>query len=237
MVAALFVFAALLAFGVIAASPAVTEAGLRFHDLLATHRTGWVTILAEIVTDCAKPVVGIVVAIGVAAWLAWKGRRVAAAWALAVMAGTLTVSTIAKYVIREPSPPQRLWLMTPDTVWSFPSGHTAVAAAMIGLVFLLTARAGAAVRWVARTTSVLFALAVAASRLYLGVHYPLDVVASFLSAAAAFALWAIWSIPPIRNWVSDRFAPNQHTARHRRSRPLRLRLRQNGVHELTCTAA
>ncbi|KZF06300.1 hypothetical protein A2J03_24990 [Rhodococcus sp. EPR-157] len=115
--------------GAVASSDAATEAGIRFHDRISTHRTGWATVLAEVATDCAQPVVGVVVAIGVAAWFFRTGRRVDAVRALAVMAGTLVVSTIAKYVIREPRPPQRLWLMSPDTVWSFPSGHTAVAAA------------------------------------------------------------------------------------------------------------
>ncbi|OZC56665.1 hypothetical protein CH289_04925 [Rhodococcus sp. RS1C4] len=211
--AALLAFAAPLAVGTLAATTAVTEAGLRFHDRIALHRAGWATALAEFVTDCAQPVVGIVVAIGIAAWLTWRSRRVDAAWALAVMASTLVVSTIEKYSIREPRPPQRFWLMPPDTVWSFPSGHTAVAAAMIGLVALLTARAHVIVRRLARTTSVLFALAVAASRLYLGVHFPLDVAASFLAASTALlALWTMWSIPPVRHWVNIRLGPTPQAA-------------------------
>lgn len=209
-------FAILLAVGVFASTTAVTEVGVRFHDRLSDYRTGWITTVAEIVTDCAQPAVGIAAAVGVSAWLVWKGRRVEAAWALALMAATLVVSTIAKYVIREPRPPQRLWLMSPDTVWSFPSGHTAVAAATVGLAYLLTARTCAVVRWAASCVAALFALAVAASRLYLSVHYPLDVAASFLAAlTAVLPLSALWSIPAVENWVRDRLTPDQHTASHR----------------------
>ena len=79
---------------------------------------------------------------------------------------------------------------------SFPSGHVSFAVAL-GFALYFLARG---TRW-ARVTAVaaaLMALVVAWSRLYIGVHYPTDVAASFLAASAAVVLLAgLW----------NRFAP------------------------------
>ncbi len=152
----------------------VIEHGLDLDEGIERHRTSWGgVVLAEVVTDCAQPAVGVGVVFVLAAWLGMRRRRSDAILVLAIMAGTLIVSTVAKYAIREPRPPVSLWAMTPDTHWSFPSGHTAVAAAGVGIIVLLTAHSRSALRRGARLLAVLFALTVAASRLYLGgVHYP-----------------------------------------------------------------
>lgn len=185
LLAAITCFGALLAFGVVSKMWVATH-GLNQDEWIERHRTSWGVVLAEVVTDCAQPVVGIGVVVVLAAWLAVRRRRAEAILVLAITAGTLIVSTIAKYAIRESRPPVSLWAMTPGTHWSFPSGHTAVAAAGIGIVVLLTAHSRPKLRTIARIIAVLFALAVAVSRLYLGVHYLSDVIGSFLAAATAW---------------------------------------------------
>lgn len=55
---------------------------------------------------------------------------------------------------------------------SFPSGHTAIAAALAGAIKPYHHRAGLLL--------ILFALLVGLSRVYLGVHFPVDVIAGFL---------------------------------------------------------
>ena len=79
---------------------------------------------------------------------------------------------------------------------SFPSGHVSFAVAL-GFALYFLARG---TRW-AKVTAVaaaVMALVVAWSRLYIGVHYPTDVAASFLAASAAVVLLAgLW----------NRFAP------------------------------
>ena len=64
------------------------------------------------------------------------------------------------------------------TGYSFPSGHTQTAATFWGGVFMLTKRPAVRV-----LTSVLV-VAVGFSRVYLGVHYPLDSLAGLISGAA-----------------------------------------------------
>jgi undecaprenyl-diphosphatase len=55
---------------------------------------------------------------------------------------------------------------------SFPSGHTAIAAAIAGAIKPYHPRAGLLL--------ILFALLVGISRVYLGVHFPIDVIVGFL---------------------------------------------------------
>jgi len=75
---------------------------------------------------------------------------------------------------------------------SFPSGHTALAVSLTVALYLLAR----GTRWKLPTlvAGVTLAIAVAASRVYLGVHYPSDVTASFLtSGAGILLLTGLWN--------------------------------------------
>ncbi|MBY6389117.1 hypothetical protein HG717_35210 [Rhodococcus erythropolis] len=74
------------------------------NEGIERHRTSWGVVLAEVVTDCAQPAVGVGVVFVLAAWLGMRRRRSDAILVLAIMAGTLIVSTVAKYAIRGPGP-------------------------------------------------------------------------------------------------------------------------------------
>jgi undecaprenyl-diphosphatase len=75
---------------------------------------------------------------------------------------------------------------------SFPSGHTALAVSLALAVFLLAR--GTRWQWPALAGGAAVSLAVAASRVYLGVHYPTDVTASFVTSGAAVAfLTGLWN--------------------------------------------
>jgi membrane-associated phospholipid phosphatase len=93
---------------------------------------------------------------------------------------------------------------------SFPSGHTALAVSLAIAVFLLAR--GTRWQWPALAGGALVAVGVAASRVYLGVHYPTDVAASFLAAGAAIAFFTgVWNrfgvVVLSRLPLLDRFGP------------------------------
>lgn len=90
--------------------------------------------------------------------------------------GAMALNQLVKLLFARPRP--HLWLsLKPALHYSFPSGHAMGAAAVVTSVgFLLWHRRG---HWLAWTLGPLFALGVGWSRLYLGVHYPSDVLAGW----------------------------------------------------------
>ena len=103
----------------------------------------------------------------------------------------LAASTLApvvnlglKELVERPRPDMDLWLVM-ETGFAFPSGHSAFAASFLGALIWLTGRPGTldgrrTVRRATQTGLLLLILAVGFSRVYLGVHWPSDVVAGFL---------------------------------------------------------
>ena len=147
-----------------------------FNDTLADNRTGMLTTLAEIGSQVGgAPVLPIIVGL-VAIVCAFMRRWLIAAFAvfvLAVESATYRVTSIA--VPRERPSVQRLEHLEVDA--SYPSGHTAASIAVYaGLVLLLTTRFTSSLRKaLAWTAAILLVTFVALSRMYEGMHHPLDV--------------------------------------------------------------
>ena len=147
-----------------------------FNDTLAENRTGTLTTLAEIGSQVGgAPVLPIVVGI-VALVCAYFRHWLIAAFAvfvLAVESATYRVTSIA--VPRDRPSVPRLENLEFDA--SYPSGHTAASIAVYsGLVLLLTTRFTSSLKKaLAWTAAILLTTFVALSRMYEGMHHPLDV--------------------------------------------------------------
>jgi len=114
------------------------------------------------------------------------------------MAGSSWVLAIGvKVLVGRPRPPASLWALTPDSSGSFPSGHDTTACVVI-VVALMAFRGASRARVVAVAVAVVFAMAVGVSRVYLGDHYPTDVLGSWLVVAAASMLvWVLCDLPVV----------------------------------------
>ncbi|OAA22287.1 undecaprenyl-diphosphatase [Frankia sp. EI5c] len=111
----------------------------------------------------------------------WLGAAVGMA---ALLAGQLLRTSLATVVGRA-RPPTAAWITHPSG-FAFPSGHTTTSALVAaGLAAALYRRAR---RRSSRVAAVavpgMWALAVGMSRIYLGVHWPTDVLAGWLLAAS-----------------------------------------------------
>lgn len=125
----------------------------------------------------------------VAAW--WGARRTgspSAVTALAVPLITLAgfgVDLLLKLVVREDRPCQSLHVAVLEACpapgdWSFPSNHAAIAAAAAVALLFVSRRLGA--------VAVVAAALMAASRVWVGVHYPHDVMAGLVVGALVAAV-------------------------------------------------
>lgn len=114
-------------------------------------------------------------------WLALRRRfRDSVFFGITVM-GSAALNIAAKSYFARIRPD--LWLsIAPETTYSFPSGHAMGSATLAVAVILLcwpTRR-----RWPVTLISVVFVLLVGVSRVYLGVHYPSDILAGWTAAVA-----------------------------------------------------
>jgi membrane-associated phospholipid phosphatase len=123
----------------------------------------------------SAPVVG-VVAVGIVIWLVRRQRRREAVFTFVAIAGAGTLNVLLKGLFGRTRPEVFPHLVV-ESSSSFPSGHTMSAVALAATVIVLcwpTLR-----RWPVAIGATGYALAVGVSRLYLGVHYPSDVIAGW----------------------------------------------------------
>jgi len=112
---------------------------------------------------------------------------------LMVVGGSALLNVLGKVVFRRERPD--LWVsLAPEADYSFPSGHAMGSAALVaGLVCLVW---GTRWRWPTLVVGALFTLGVGLSRLYLGVHYPSDILAGWSATLAwAFGVRVLWGVP------------------------------------------
>lgn len=119
-----------------------------------------------------------------------RTRKTGYAAVLSLIFGVIVTNLFLKNIVARPRPFTEIEGLIPlikkPTDFSFPSGHTTASFA-VALVMLrmLPKKYG--------IPAVVLAALVAFSRLYLGVHYPTDVLAGFLVALAGSTL-AVWIV-------------------------------------------
>jgi undecaprenyl-diphosphatase len=164
----------------------VTDVLLGTGDVARTDQSTVASIVAErtpFLTDVSEvgstlggaPLLPILVGVIALACAVLRKWRIAAfaVFVLVVESATYRVTSLA--VPRERPDVKRLEDLPVDA--SFPSGHTAASIAVYaGLVLLLTSRfTSRSLRVVAWAVAVLIPILVALSRMYRGMHHPLDV--------------------------------------------------------------
>jgi undecaprenyl-diphosphatase len=163
-------------------------------SFLVAHRTAGLNAAMKAVTWLGSWVAELVAA-AMVLLLVLRRQLSVGFFLLAVVAwaGTQGGTTLAKNVVQRPRPPEDLRLVSAHG-WSWPSGHTATAtlvfAVLATVVWMLTT--GVRLRLLAVVAWIFVAVAVAFSRIELGVHWTTDVLASLVFATAWLVVLGMW---------------------------------------------
>lgn len=104
---------------------------------------------------------------------------------VAGVGGAVLLNLVLKLIFERPRPD--LWeQLVVETSFSFPSGHAMASSALAFSIIVIAWNTR--FRWYAVGAGALFMLAIGLSRLYLGVHYPTDVLAGWFVSGVWVAL-------------------------------------------------
>lgn len=177
-----------------------------FVRYLAEHRTPWLTTTMRDVTWLGSTVVLVPLVVIVGLWSRNRTRSWAVLAQLALtLGGAIALSNLIKPLVGRPRPHVG-HLAATATGYAFPSGHaTQTAAVAVTLAGIAAATTGSWPRKVAIWSAASLAcLLIGFARLYLGVHWPTDVLAGY----ALGALWAAMCSLAIRHPRAEPTEPN-----------------------------
>lgn len=188
----LAVVTALLGIGVRAWGPGFD---LQTLQAIAGHRDATLTTVAGVVTNAGS--FALLAPLSIAFLLLRRWKRPADDIALVVIAaGSAALPIVTKLIVARPRP--TLEHLSQLTSLSFPSEHTTQAAAVyLTIAIMLSKGLNRGWRELVIVLAVLIALAVAWSRVYLGVHYPTDVIAGLLLGWSWALLVFHWARPKL----------------------------------------
>ncbi len=122
-------------------------------------------------------------------------RRYAATVAFLAVAAPRLVQVVTKSLVERPRPSSALVHVTENaTGWSYPSGHVIGIMAIFGLLLLLAPSLIGIrpLRWLVQAFAAFLILAVGPARVYVGAHWPSDVLGSYV-LGVLFLIPAVWA--------------------------------------------
>jgi membrane-associated phospholipid phosphatase len=152
--------------------------------LLTIHdQTGEkLNLLAEILTRLGSFKITTPIIIGMALSFLWSKRWNYSLYTIMTFLGAITISYTGKIIVHRARP--HLWELVYQigSDYSFPSGHAMSSMSFALVLIILTWNSSW--RWLMIIFGSLFAISIAWTRLYLGVHYPSDIVGGWMIALA-----------------------------------------------------
>lgn len=156
------------------------------------HATPTGLAIFGVITQLGSPVANVLIAV-VAVYL-WRIREWPLLW---TWLGATLGGKVIEYVLKDTvhrTRPQYAAAYLNGRSYSFPSGHTmgsTICYLFIAYVVALRPNVSARMRRLAFAIAALIIVAVAFSRLYLGVHYPSDVAGGFVAGLAWLSLCGV----------------------------------------------
>ena len=117
-------------------------------------------------------------------WFLYRGRTLYASALFASVGGAAGVAAVMKRILERPRPSGFLALQ--EHTFSFPSGHAALSLAFFGILvyFLLRHTQQLSLKICAVMAGIVAVGAIGVSRIYLGAHWPSDVLGSYILVGA-----------------------------------------------------
>ncbi len=135
----------------------------------------WVVLITRLGYEWFLIPADVLIVAGLLFWRRWRE----ATFAALSLAGSAVLNLGSKQFFQRDRP--SLWeSIAPESTYSFPSGHAMGSMTFAWVVVLLAWNTRW--RWPAVVLAPLFTLLVGGSRVYLGVHYPSDILAGWLAA-------------------------------------------------------
>ena len=155
------------------------------------HASPTLTVLMKAVTWLGSGQVLLPSVLSLLAIFLLRGMGREARLLIVTMAGAGVLDTVLKLSFHR-ARPEPFFGISPLDTYSFPSGHALVSFCFYGLLAELIALRQKRLRWVIWTIAIILAALIGFSRIYLGVHYPSDVIAGYV--AALFWMGAIKAV-------------------------------------------
>jgi len=180
VVVVLIAAAVALTYGVVAHN---ALAGLDgdWRDGVVAHRTSVVTDVLVNASRFGSTPSLIVIALAAAALLVWRGRGADSVLIVVSTTGAILLGVLLKEIIERPRPVVADHVVLVNS-WSYPSGHSLNSMAVLGLLTALAVRAspGLPRRVALVVVGAVLVGTIGFSRVYLGVHWPSDVLGGWL---------------------------------------------------------
>lgn len=151
---------------------------------------GWTPVFT-VISAVGSSVLLVPLAVVLAVVLGRRGRRSDAFLVGTATLGVLVLGPVLKIVIGRPRPGDGHLVLVNS--WAYPSGHSLTSTAVLGVLTVLAVRHlhTRARRAAVVAAGVLLIAAVGVSRVYLGVHWPTDVLAGWLIGSTWLAVCLI----------------------------------------------
>lgn len=152
------------------------------------HWPGWLKIPMIVVTTIGQPVTLIAIA-AVVAFLAWQRSNLAIVYGMGAVLTAMLINTLIKHFVHRTRPDtlyvSEMWFATS----SFPSGHAFGSMVVLGLLAYIAAHyLSSPWQFIAPITLGVLIFLIGVSRVYLGAHYPTDVIAGWTLGAIMLAI-------------------------------------------------
>lgn len=148
---------------------------------MVAHRSPQLTSVATAITTIGSPGGVALIAAACCAVLWWRARTLRPVVTLAAtVAAAGALSTLMKIVVGSMRPPAVVQLIS-ETDYGFPSGHVTATLTLVGMLVVVGATGvGAVARYGLAAAAGVAVTVIAATRLYLGVHWLSDIIGGVL---------------------------------------------------------